>query len=331
MANAEQMKALIRCHAEGDSTRFYAIAIQVAAQAARSGHGRFAQELRELVDDVRSKNPNLAPRRGPTPIPIAQPRGELSGLLTASYPKTRFAEMALEESLRGKLERVLVEQLQSVRIRQHGFQPLRKLLLVGPPGTGKTMSAAALAGEIGLPLMTIQTHALITKFMGETAAKLRLVFDAMESTRAVYFFDEFDALGAERGTGNDVGEVRRVLNSFLQFLEQDDTDSLILAATNHMDLLDKALFRRFDCVLEYRPPTPELAVEVMQSRLCLMDTRQVNWDELSGPASLLSQADIVKACEQAAKDAILRNVQSVGAQEMLAALRERQSIRGPSM
>src|SRR6185503_21230260 len=99
--------------------------------------------------------------------------------------------------------------------------------------------------------------------MGETAAKLRLVFDAIQQTRAVYLFDEFDALGGERTSKNDVGEIRRVLNSFLQFLEQDESDSLIIAATNHPQLLDRAVFRRFDTVIQYGLPSKAAAESVM--------------------------------------------------------------------
>jgi len=179
MATADQVKALIRSHADGDDTRFYAIAMQVAAQAARSGHGKFAQELRELVDQVKARAKATVSARGPKPVPLAQPRGELAGLLTVGYPKTRVADMALPEVLGARLERVLTEQRERDRLREHGFSPMRKLLLVGPPGTGKTMTAAALAGELGLPIFSIQLDGLITKYMGETAAKLRLVFDAI--------------------------------------------------------------------------------------------------------------------------------------------------------
>ena len=200
VATADQVKALIRSHADGDDTRFYAVAIQVAAQAARSGHGKFSQELRELVDQVKARSKAFEPSRGPKPVPLAQPRGELAGLLTACYPKTLLADMALPDLLRSRLERVLLEQRERGRLREHGFSPIRKLLLVGPPGTGKTMTASALAGELGLPLFSIQLDGLITKYMGETAAKLRLVFDAIQSTRGVYLFDEFDALGVERRT-----------------------------------------------------------------------------------------------------------------------------------
>lgn len=325
MATADQVKALIRSHADGDDTRFYAVAMQVAAQAARSGHGKFAQELRELVDQVKARAKATEPARGPKPVPLAQPRGELAGLLTVGYPKTRVADMALPEVLGARLERVLTEQRERDRLREHGFSPMRKLLLVGPPGTGKTMTAAALAGELGLPLFSIQLDGLITKYMGETAAKLRLVFDAIQSTRGVYLFDEFDALGGERGSKNDVGEIRRVLNSFLQFLEQDDSDSIVLGATNHVGLLDRALFRRFDAVLEYSLPTEEIATRVMRGRLALLDTSNIEWHAAAKAAEGLSHAEIAMACEQAAKNAILDHTTAVRDTELVAALAERRS------
>jgi len=323
MATADQVKALIRSHADGDDSRFYAIAMQVAAQAARSGHGKFAQELRALVDQVKARAEAVEPARGPKPVPLAQPRGELAGLLTVGYPKARLADMALTDVLRTRLERVLTEQRERDRIREHGFAPMRKLLLVGPPGTGKTMTAAALAGELGVPLFSIQLDGLITKYMGETAAKLRLVFDAIQSTRGVYLFDEFDALGGERGSKNDVGEIRRVLNSFLQFLEQDESDSLVLGATNHVGLLDRALFRRFDAVLEYALPSAEIAARVMRARLGLLDTSAIHWDAAAKATEGLSHAEIAMACEQAAKNAILDHSTAVRDSELALALEER--------
>jgi SpoVK/Ycf46/Vps4 family AAA+-type ATPase len=235
--------------------------------------------------------------------------------------------MALSESLQGRLDRVIREQRQRERLRSHGFAPLRKLLLVGPPGTGKTMTASALAGELGLALFTIQLDGLITKFMGETAAKLRLVFEAMETTRGVYLFDEFDALGGQRGAGNDVGEIRRVLNSFLQFLEQDDSESLVIGATNHVGLLDEALFRRFDAVFEYELPSTEIATRVMEARMALVDTSQVDWNAAAALAEGLSHADLTRACEQTAKDALLDDATAIDTARLVAALDERRTMR----
>ena len=205
---------------------------EVAAQAARQGHARFAQQLRDLVDQARGRREAIRSGQQTRPVPIVQPRGELAGLFTVSYPKSLLVDMFLDEPVRKRIERVIVEYRRRVVLHEHGLRPVRKLLLIGPPGTGKTMTGAVLSGELGMPLFSIQLDGLITKYLGETAAKLRLIFDAIGETRAVYLFDEFDALGSERTVRNEVGEIRRVLNSFLQFLELDDSESLILAATN---------------------------------------------------------------------------------------------------
>ncbi len=328
MATADQVKALIRSHAEGDEERFYAIAMQVAAQAARHGHTKFAQELRDLVDQAKARAKAVPIGQRTKPVPVVQPRGELAGLLSAAYPKTRLSDMALDDAVRSRIDRVLVEQRQRERIQEHGFAPLRKLLLIGPPGTGKTMTAGALAGELGVPLFTIQLDGLITKYLGETAAKLRLIFDTIQQTRAIYLFDEFDALGGERAAKNVVGEIRRVLNSFLQFLELDESDSIIVAATNHPQLLDRALFRRFDAVIEYVLPAREITEKVMRARLALLDTSGVHWSDVLAATQGLSHADLTRACELAAKKAILAHRTRVETSELVEALSERRAAQG---
>ncbi len=325
MATAEHVKALIRSHAERDDARFYTIALQVAAHEARTGHTKFAQELKRVIDDARERT-QAAPPREARVVSMAQPRGELAGLLTVEYPKVRLVNMALDADVRARLDRVLLEQRQQERIREHGFAPLRKLLLVGPPGTGKTMTASVIAAELGLALFTIQLDGLITKYMGETAAKLRLIFDAIRQTRAVYLFDEFDAVGGRRASGNDVGEIRRVLNSFLQFLEQDESESLVLGATNHAEILDCALFRRFDAVIEYRLPSSEIAEQVLKARLALLSTKNVVWRTVVQAAQGLSHADLTRACESAAKDAILAHRLSIDTEALTRAIGERRSM-----
>jgi SpoVK/Ycf46/Vps4 family AAA+-type ATPase len=325
MATAEQLKALLKSYGEGDEDRFFATAMQVAAHAARQGHGRLAQELRELIDGAKAKGP---PRRGQrAPVPLVQPRGELAGLLSVGYPKTRLSDMVLAPKLRGRLDRIVLEQRQREKLLTHGLAPRRKILLVGPPGTGKTLTARALAGELSQPLFAILLDGVITKFMGETAAKLRLVFDALQRTRGVYLFDEFDALGSHRAATNDTGEIRRVLNSFLQFLEQDDSESLIIAATNHPELLDRALFRRFDDVLEYALPDDEMASLMLRSRLGLLETTRVDWPHIVDAARGLSHAEIARACADAAKDAVLSDRSELMTQDLLEALATRRSTK----
>jgi SpoVK/Ycf46/Vps4 family AAA+-type ATPase len=321
MATAEQIKALLKSHAEGDEARFYAIAMQVAAHAARQGHGRLALDLRSLIDEAKARV--SAARRPSGPVPLAQPRGDLAGLLSVAYPETRLADMVLDRRVKKRLERVLLEYRQQDKLRSHGLEPRRKILLLGPPGSGKTMTASALAGELQWPLFTILLDGLITKFMGETAAKLRLVFDAISKARGVYLFDEFDAIGVRRDSDRDVGEIRRVLNSFLQFVEQDESQSIIVAATNHPDLLDPALYRRFDDTIVYSLPSDDFAERLLRGQFGGLDTRKVDWRRATEASRGLSYADITRACEDAAKDAILNGTGEVITEALLHAIEER--------
>ena len=160
MASGEQLKALLKSHADGDDDRFFSVAMQVAAHEARRGHGRLAEELRALIDRAKSK-----PGAG-APVPIGRPRGELANLLEASYPSERLGQMVLGKELGDQIQRVIREQRHAGRIVERGLAPRRKLLLTGPPGTGKTMTASVLAGELGLPLLQVRLDGLITKYMG---------------------------------------------------------------------------------------------------------------------------------------------------------------------
>ena len=302
MASSDQIKALIRSHSQGDDSLFYSIAMQMAAQAARQGHSRLAEELRSLIDEAKEKG---FERPKSNTVNINQPRGELAGLLSVAYPKEQLSSLILPENTRSRLERVILEQHQKEKLNTHGLSPRRKILLFGPPGTGKTLTASALAGELHLPLYTILLDGLITKYMGETAAKLRLVFENIDRIRGVYFFDEFDAIGSHRTSTNDVGEIRRVLNSFLQFLEQSNSESVIIAATNNAELLDKALFRRFDDVIEYDIPDRSLAIETFKNRLALCGNKSIDFDKLADSSTGLSFAEISKVCEDAIKQVVL--------------------------
>jgi SpoVK/Ycf46/Vps4 family AAA+-type ATPase len=159
--------------------------------------------------------------------------------------------------------------------------------------------------------------------MGETAAKLRLVFDHIKQTRAVYLFDEFDAIGTQRGAQNDVGEIRRVLNSFLLFVEQDDSESVIVAATNHPELLDKALYRRFDDIIRFEKPGKEQVRKLVENRLALFETGSLAWDEITAASEGLSAAELTRASEDAAKEAVLHHKSKISTPLIIRAIERR--------
>lgn len=319
MANSRQMIALLKSHVRRDDQEFLSIAMEMAAHEARQGHGQVAETLKNLIDEAR-KQPALGSAK---PILVVPNRSELTNLLLTTEPEARLGDMVLPDVLASRLRRILLEQRQQTRLREHGLRPRRKILLVGPPGSGKTMTAGAMAGELRLPLSTILLEGIITKFMGETATKLKLVFDAMTSMESVYFFDEFDALGTKRTQSNDVGEIRRVLNTFLQLLEKDDSRGLIIAATNHPELLDRALFRRFDDVLEYGLPEGDVLRRILSARLGKSADDDIDWDMVLDKSRGLSQADVSRAATDALKHVLLHDHPHVTTRDLLAALDER--------
>jgi SpoVK/Ycf46/Vps4 family AAA+-type ATPase len=316
MATAEQIKSLLRSHFDNDSERFLTISLQVAAHEARQGHIGLADDIKNLVDKAKRSDRKIIP---------FQP--DLSELVLLFEPDNKLSELIVTETMRSRLNRLLREFRQKEKIFKHGLENRRKILLSGPPGTGKTLTASIIAGELNLPLYVILVDKLITKYMGETAAKLRQIFDTISTHAGVYLFDEFDAIGAERGRDNEVGEMRRVLNAFLQFIERDNSDSFIVAATNNIGILDQALFRRFDDVLHYTLPDNEQILLLLNNRLgSFRDNYDL--DSLTSITENLSHADICKACDDAIKETILDNKEKVSKELLITMLNDRLDAYG---
>ena len=312
-SQGSHVTALVRTHASGDEEAFYAVALQAAAREARQGHHHLAADIKKAVESSReSRRTQLAKV---TRLPRSQ--NDVTDLIEVSYPQVSLRDLVIAPDLAAQVVQVIQEQRQRAVLAEHGFTPMHRLLLEGPPGTGKTMTASVISSELSLPMCTVR----LSKFMGETASKLRTIFEIVASQRAVYLFDEFDALGGDRG-GNDVGEARRILNTFLMFLEDAGSDSIVIAATNHRSILDRALFRRFDAVLTYSLPDAQQAQSVIRKRLGSL----VKGVRLGGLVSFtegLSHADLVKAAESAAKSALMRGDTAVTRKDIETALSAR--------
>lgn len=291
MATVEQIKQLIRSHYERNDERFKTAALQIAASEAKAGHTTQARELKDLIEKIgRSAVVKL---------------NNVNPMFDISDPDVLLSDMVLSSELREKIERIILEYRQREKLRRFGLTNRRRVLIEGPSGTGKTMTASAIASELGLSVFTVRMDKLISKYMGETSSKLREVFDMIEQQPGVYLFDEFDTIGADRTLDNEVGEMRRILNSFLQLVEGDMSDSIIIAATNNNQMLDHALYRRFDDVLAYKLPDEHERLELFENKLGAFFGAVMIDNDTIQISNGLSQAEITRICNELIKMSIL--------------------------
>lgn len=296
MTSIAQVTALVDAHVSRDHTRFRAVTLQIAAHLApRSEQG--AAQLRKLVE-----KPQVSTF---VPLPSA------AGLLSAPPEMAAIDDMVLAPAVRERFDRIVLEYDQRAVLSSHRLLPARKLLFTGPPGVGKSMAAGALARAVSLPMFRVELHALIGSFMGETASKLSKVFDHIAAVPAVYLFDEFDAIGTDRSAQRDgsgsSAEMRRVVNSLLQLIEDDRSESLIIAATNHAQALDRALFRRFDEVVKFPLPSKAELIALLRRRLVSVDVDQLDIEAIYTATAnpKLGHADVCAALDRVLKDNVL--------------------------
>ena len=299
MTSLAQVTALVDAHVRRDNARFRATTLAIAANlAAKSERG--AEQLRKLIEQEQASSF--------VPLPSA------SGLLSAPPELASLDDMVLATSVRDRIDRVVLEQTRKFELFASGLDPARKLLFTGPSGVGKTMAAGAIARAVGLPMFRVELHEVIASHLGETAGKLAKVFDHVRTMPAVYLFDEFDAIGSDRsalGDGSSAGaEMRRVVNSLLQFIEDDRSESLIIAATNHAQVLDSAIFRRFDETIAFAIPTKDELVSLVSRTLAEFgeaDVSQLDFETIYAAAAnpKLGHADVRAALHSVRKDHVL--------------------------
>lgn len=296
MATADQILSLIRNHLNNDDTQFRKVALQISAVEARSGHAIVARTIQELLNQ---KKTSLGTVR------LVSKNKDIDDLLLQVDSYDDMTSLVLSQELKEKLDRVIKEYLKKETLSKYGLANRRKLLLYGASGTGKTMTASALAKEFNLPFFVVRTEKVVTKFMGETGQKLGRIFDFITEVPAVYLFDEFDAIGSQRGMDNEVGEQRRILNTFLQLLERDDSDSFIIAATNSIESIDKAMFRRFDDVIEYKLPDTEQRLALL--REYLYTAKGLDFSSAEPLFDGMSHAEIKMVCSDIFKESLLND------------------------
>lgn len=315
---ADILKILLRSHAEGDETSFRKAALQLAAAESTAGHVRVAEEIRSIIAKM---PPTSARKQGPV-IDISAPRGDLADILEGGHRNERLRDIVLRDDTRETLLRVISENRSRARLERFGVSPRRRLLFHGAPGCGKTLAAAVLAGEMGLPLMTVRFDALFSRFLGATAVQLRAIFAEMPRRPGVYLFDEFDSVAKARGDSQDVGEMNRVVTAFLQLVDADMSGSILVAATNHIELLDRAVFRRFDVIVPFDKPTNEQIANLLELRLSTVGLSAEAAGQLAANTHGWSFADVARACDDAVRTMALDDREKISERDVVLALDE---------
>ena len=263
MAGGRHLKTLFEAFHKRDAERFQLAASAIIAEEEAKQHHRLADDLRHALGE--SGSSTVASQMQPLSSPSG--RGDASSLVEHVEPARKFDDLVLDPVLVKQLRSVATEHDHADTLIEHGVSPRRKLLFWGPPGCGKSSAAEALARELGWPLSIVRLDAIIQSYLGETSSNLRSVFESVRWDRQVLLFDEFDALGRERDDAHDAGEMKRIVSSLLMLIERFTGPGVMIAATNHDDLLDAALWRRFDDVAHFDRPDKEQVCELLRRRL----------------------------------------------------------------
>lgn len=306
---SESIRKLLLAHFEGDAEGFRTAAREYIDEERRKNHPVVARDLEKILamynglSVVRSNGLNPLPG-GSRDVPKDKERDV--PLVEMFEPVRRLSDMVLAEATRKTLERIVDENRKADLLKTYGARPASRILFCGPPGCGKTVSAEAVAAELYLPLALVRFDAVVSSYLGETAANLRKVFDFARSRPMVVLFDEFDAIGKDRASLEEHGEIKRVVNSFLQILDGFRSDTVAIAATNHQGLLDPALWRRFDEIVFFDMPGAAAIEDLLRRNLRQIGVQPaVDLRALAERLVGLAHADIERIARDAVKDMLL--------------------------
>lgn len=325
VAEGRLLRKLISAGARAETSEFRRVAEEIIREERDKKHHLLANDLERLLYGEQGSASRRLTARPRYELPKDRERG--LALLDVREPVRTLSDQVLVPEVRAALEDVLLERSKEPVLGSYGLRSVTRVLAYGPPGCGKTTAAEALATELSLELATVRLDAVVSSYLGETAANLRKVFDFVSANRFVVLFDEFDALAKEREDPSEHGELRRVINAFLQLLDAYRGPSLLIAATNHEGLIDRALWRRFDEVIRFDRPTSEQIRELLRIKLRAVRTDlTLDREDLVAGFQGMSHADIERVLVRAIKGMVLGGRQFVG-EDLLAQALEREEAR----
>jgi hypothetical protein len=255
MARSDLLIDLVDAERRGDKARFRVLVEAIIAEERANQHHLVADRLSELITTVGSSE--LLARDDAA--------ARVGDLLLEIVPRRRLATLQLAPNVSTAVDELIEEHKRADLLRGHGLEPRNRVLLDGPPGNGKTSLAEAIASETMLPFYVVRYEGVVSSFLGETASRLDHAFEFARTRRCVLFFDEFDSIAKERSDVHETGEIKRVVSTLLLQIDRLPAHVIVVCATNHSDLLDRAAWRRFQLRLELPPPTRADAARFLEA------------------------------------------------------------------
>jgi SpoVK/Ycf46/Vps4 family AAA+-type ATPase len=321
--NATLMKRLFKAISDGRAEDLYKIARSVIEDETKKGHTQLARDLSNVLNSPKANRPShtFEARTGTLSVLPKSKRFDMSLVTHISVDRLEH-HMVLPEAVEKRFQRIEREYAARERLAQYGLLPRKKILLYGPPGCGKTMGAQRLAWNTGLDFWKVRFDAIVSSYLGETAVNLRSVFETAVQSPCLLFFDECDSIAKSRSASQEVGEIKRIVNSFLQMLDEYELPGLLVCATNLYDQLDYAIWRRFDDLLEIPKPGSDELRQLIEVTLTGAGTNILDWAGLLKAADGFSAAQIVRASKDALKKVILDGKETVKREDLLEAIEE---------
>lgn len=305
MANGKLLRQLIRSGLDGDVGNFRAASEAVIAEERGKNHHLLANDLEKLLYGTQTEGKFS---QSHMKLASAMPANKDSGLsLLELRPTVREQrDIVLSDLAQSSLDEIIMEHNRAETLRSFGLQPAGKLLFCGPPGCGKTLAAEVIASALSMPLVVVRLDSVISSFLGETASNLRKVFDYISKHPSVALLDEFDAISKDRGDSADHGELKRSVNAVLQMMDGYRGQSIIIATTNYESLLDKAVWRRFDEVIQFDAPTVDQIKRLLSIKLSgVRRNFEPDDTKIATLFKGMSHADIERVVRRAVKEMVL--------------------------